>query len=415
MTIVNDSDNRALATNMLKQKLSENLDDAILMLADGTYFSGKKIGAPKISFGEICFNTSITGYQEILTDPSYLGQIINFTFPHIGNIGANSNDYEGKNIKASGLIIREDITNPANYRANKHFNQWLIEQQINGITKIDTRLITQMVRTKGAGYVAIITVTNPLDFNNIDFDAIITKLKSKNHLSGTELANEASQNLQFRWKEEGKWQQSINQHNNHKSGDRHKVVAIDYGAKLNILRCLTEVGFDVEVVGSKATAQEIIALNPDGVFLSNGPGDPAETIKYSKETILTILEKQIPIFGICLGHQLLALASGATTFKMFQGHRGANHPVQNLHNKKVEITSQNHGFAIDPSSLPSHIEVTHISLFDKTIEGIKLKNAPAFSVQYHPESSPGPSDSYYLFQDFFNLVKNEKERKINAK
>ena len=378
--------------------------DAVLIFADGTRFFGYGIGNYGEVIAEICFNTSITGYQEILTDPSYFGQIINFTFPHIGNIGVNPNDIEAKKVRASGLIIREEITNPSNYRSNNHFNNWLTENKLTGICGVDTRLITQKIRQDGAKNVAIIYQQN-LDEKLIE--KVFDKIKNTNDLNGVELALKASENHHYNWNNEAKWVQNQNLYsqNNLK---KYKVVAIDYGAKLNILRCLNEVGCDVQIVPANASFDDILKYQPDGVFLSNGPGDPAETGKYAIITIKKILERKIPLFGICLGHQLLALACGAKTKKMPQGHRGANHPVQNLKNSKVEITSQNHGFCVDKNSLPKNIEITHISLFDGSIEGIKLNDSPAFSVQYHPESSPGPSDSFYLFKEFVELIVNSK-------
>jgi len=374
--------------------------NAVLIFLDGSHFYGYGIGKQGITTGEICFNTAITGYQEILTDPSYCGQIINFTFPHIGNVGTNSFDIEAKLPKASGLIIREPITSPSNYRAQNNFNEWLQKNNLTGICGVDTRKITKLVRANGAKSVAIIFQ------DKIDEKLIaktIEELKKSSDLKGVELASKASLNQKFNWGDEAIWQQKNNKYNSSKKA-KFKVVAIDYGAKLNILRCLTEVGCSVEVVGSQASFAEIMSHNPDGVFLSNGPGDPAETGKYAIPVIQEILKNNIPLFGICLGHQLMALAIGAKTIKMHQGHRGANHPVQNLLNKKVEITSQNHGFCVDAKSLPANAQITHISLFDNSIEGFRLKDKKAFCVQYHPESSPGPSDSFYLFNDFVKLM-----------
>ncbi len=374
--------------------------NAALVFADGSCLHGYGVGKKGLSKGEICFNTSITGYQEILTDPSYCGQIITFTFPHIGNVGVNQEDIEGNSIRACGVIIREPITNPANYRSQDNFNSWLEKNNLTGISGIDTRLITKLIRANGAKTVAIIYQDN-IDEKLIK--NIAAEIKKTPDLKGVELASVASENKQYEWPSEGKWQQENNAYNQVLK-KKFKVVAIDYGAKLNILRCLTEIGCDVKILGAKANFKEIMAHNPDGVFLSNGPGDPAESGKYAIPMIQEILKNKIPLFGICLGHQLLALAVGAKTSKMHQGHRGANHPVQNLKNKKVEITSQNHGFCVDSNSLPKNAEVTHISLFDNTIEGIKIKDAPAFSVQYHPESSPGPDDSFYLFEQFIELM-----------
>ena len=378
--------------------------DAVLIFADGSKFYGYGIGKEGLAFGEVCFNTSVTGYQEILTDPSYSVQIINFTFPHIGNVGANDEDIEAKKVRANGLIVREPITNSSNYRANISFNEWLKKHNLTGISGVDTRQITKKIRQDGAKNVAIVFEEN---LSEKSIEEAHEKIKNIGDLDGVELALKASENKVYDWQNEGNWDQRNNTYNSSKD-NIYKVVAIDFGAKLNILRCLKQVGCDVTVLPANATFADIEKINPDGVFLSNGPGDPAETGKYSIPTIQKVLEKNIPLFGICLGHQLLALAVGAKTTKMHQGHRGANHPVQDLRSKKVEITSQNHGFCVDKSSLPSDVEITHISLFDNTIEGIKLKNKPAFSVQYHPESSPGPSDSFYLFEEFVELIKKHK-------
>ena len=375
--------------------------DAALVFLDGSYILGYGVGAKGITKGEICFNTSITGYQEIITDPSYSGQIINFTFPHIGNVGINDSDRESISRSAEGIIIRNKITSKSNYRAEIEFNDWLKNQKLTGISGIDTRKVTKVIKKNGACNVAII-FDEKIDEKLIEKTA--KELQKTPNLSGVELAKKASLNEKYKWGKEGAWKQIENSYNQQKS-NKLKVVAIDYGAKLNILRCLTEVGFDVEIVGADTSFEEIQSLKPDGIFLSNGPGDPVETFKYAGAVIKKILDNKIPLFGICLGHQLLALTAGAKTIKMKQGHRGANHPVQDLANSKVEITSQNHGFCVDKDSIPSNVKVTHISLFDKTVEGISLSDAPAFSVQHHPESSPGPNDSFYLFEKFVNLIK----------
>jgi len=385
--------------NILFQK-SKN---AVLIFPNGSIYSGYGIGNEGVAIGEICFNTSITGYQEILTDPSYAGQIINFTFPHTGNVGVNDNDIESRSVQAKGLIIKEAVTNPSNYRSQNHLNKWLQKNNLIGICGVDTRQITKNIRLDGAKTVAII---HAKQISQNDIDKALVKIKEIEDLKGIELASIASENRNYNWNKQAKW----NQHENSyklSSEKNFTVVAIDYGAKLNILRCFTEVGCEVKIVGSKTSYDEIMQYKPDGVFLSNGPGDPAETGKYAISTIKKILENNIPLFGICLGHQLLALANGAKTVKMHQGHRGANHPVQNIKTKKVEITSQNHGFCVEKESLPKNIEITHISLFDNSIEGIKVKDKPAFSVQYHPESSPGPSDSFYLFKEFIKMMKNK--------
>ena len=379
---------------------NSQFNNAALIFPDGEVIYGFGIGKKGKTLGEICFNTAMTGYQETLSDPSYSGQIITFTFPHIGNVGVNEDDIESLQPKAKGLIIRENITKPANYRSTNNLNDWLIKNNITGIYGVDTRKVTKDMRNKGARTVAVIYDDN---IKNIDVDSIIKQIKETPNLKGVELASDASVGKKYKWQNQGVWSHNDNAY--HKVSDRSlKVVAIDYGAKLNILRCLTEMGCDVQVVDAKATVEDILNYKPDGVFLSNGPGDPFETGKYAIPVINELLEKNIPIFGICLGHQLLCLACGAKTVKMQQGHRGANHPVQNLNTKKVEITSQNHGFVVDQNSLPDSLEITHISLFDKTIEGVKVKDKKAFSVQHHPESSPGPNDSYYLFGEFVKLM-----------
>ena len=380
--------------------------NAVLIFPDSECFYGYGIGKMGKITGEICFNTSITGYQEIITDPSYSGQIINFTFPHIGNVGVNDDDIESKQVRAKGLIVRELVTNPSNYRANSHFENFLIKNNLTGIANVDTRAITKKIRQSGANTVAIIYQDE--EINKTDIEKTIKEINSKPNLQGVELASIASENKNYNWGNQGLWNVELNSYEAIKKFDKTKntlkVVAIDFGAKLNILRCLTQLGIDVEVVGAKASFEEILSLKPDGIFLSNGPGDPAQTAKYTNEVIKKILSAKIPLFGICLGHQLIALALGAKTIKMAQGHRGANHPVKNLITNKVEITSQNHGFCVDEKTLPSNVEITHISLFDKTIEGLRVTDSPAFCVQYHPESSPGPSDSFYLFNDFLNLI-----------
>lgn len=378
--------------------------NAVLIFPDGLTFWGFGVGKQAITYGEICFNTSITGYQEILTDPSYAGQIINFTFPHIGNVGVNAQDIEAKKVRAKGLIIRESITNPSNYRANNHFNQWLVSNELTGICGVDTRAITKKIRSDGAKTVVIIYQDN---ITNEDIALVLSKIKTSSDLSGVELACKVSEGRAYSYEKQGVWLQQQNCYQAVKE-KKFKVVAIDFGSKLNIIRCLMQVGLEVEVVGADASFEEIMKFKPDGIFLSNGPGDPMQTAKIVSEVIVKILEHKIPLFGICLGHQLLAIALGAKTHKMPLGHRGANHPVQNIKTKKVEITSQNHGFCVDKNTLPKNVEITHISLFDNSIEGIRAKDSPAFSVQYHPESSPGPNDSFYLFEEFVELIKQKK-------
>ena len=385
-------------------KLIANKDiDAVLCLADGSYFFGRGVGKKNEAIGEICFNTSITGYQEILTDPSYAGQIITFTFPHIGNVGCNDDDNEKLNPKCSGLVIRENITEDSNYRSKTHLNSWLEKHNLTGICGVDTRALTRKIRTQGAKNV-IIAFVNPGE--EIDTDKLIAKIADLPDLDGAELCSVVSTEKNYDWK--NGFAKSFVYEPKGNFTETYNVVVTDYGVKENILRCLVENGFKVTVLPAQASYADIMKNNPDGVFLSNGPGDPGETGKYAREVIKKLLDDELPIFGICMGHQLLSLAAGLRTVKMHQGHRGANHPVKNLLKNTVEITSHNHGFCVENKNLPANIEVTHLSLFDGTIEGIQFKDKPAFSVQYHPESSPGPHDSRYLFEQFYNLIKSKK-------
>jgi carbamoyl-phosphate synthase small subunit len=376
---------------------------AALVLADGKVFFGQGIGAKGTTLGEICFNTGMTGYQEILTDPSYAGQIITFTFPHIGNTGANAEDIESAQPCVRGLIVREPITPPSNYRHQDHFQHWLQKNNIIGISGIDTRALTRYIRHAGAQNAIICHVSKA---SKLNIESLLEKVKAHPSLEGMELAKSASVGTIYPWKETT-W---CHTHGYSKplQGPAYKVVAIDYGAKLNILRHLACLNCEVIVVPSTTSAQEILAYNPDGVFLSNGPGDPFATGQYALAVLQELIAKNIPIFGICLGHQLLALAMGCKTTKMPKGHRGSNHPVLHLASGRVEITSQNHGFVVDETTLPKDAKVTHRSLFDQTIEGLEFKDKTVFSVQYHPESSPGPHDSQYLFQQFVTLMENHK-------
>ncbi|MCB1783969.1 MAG: glutamine-hydrolyzing carbamoyl-phosphate synthase small subunit [Alphaproteobacteria bacterium] len=371
---------------------------AVIVLSNGQVIKGMGIGAPARACGEICFNTSMTGYQEILTDPSYAGQIITFTFPHIGNVGTNKEDIETINPAARGLIVREDITSPSNWRAAKDFDNWLKDNNLPGICGVDTRALTRMIRDSGAPKGVICHAPD----GNFDIEALTKEAQDWPGLKGMDLAKEVSCTQSYSWNE-ALWTRE----NGYEKQENPscKVVAVDFGAKRNILRCLAAAGCDVTVVPGNATAQDILAHKPDGVFLSNGPGDPEATGKYAVPMVKELLGKNMPIFGICLGHQILALALGGKTRKMHLGHRGANHPVKDLKTGKVEITSQNHGFEVIAESLPQDVEVSHISLFDGTNEGIALKNKPVFSVQYHPEASPGPLDSHYLFDRFVEMIK----------
>ncbi|NDF11822.1 MAG: carbamoyl-phosphate synthase small subunit [Proteobacteria bacterium] len=379
--------------------------NAVLILADGKTFSGFGIGKEGTTLAEICFNTAITGYQEILTDPSYAGQIVTFTFPHIGNVGTNVEDTEAKQVYANGLVIRAPITNPSNFRSSQHLNDWLIKNNLTGISGVDTRALTAHIRDHGAQNAAIVFDSK----NAIDIEAVKKQLKAHPSMVGMELAAKVSTKAPYEWNEK-RW--ALGKGFVKETKAPFHVVAIDYGVKLNILRCLASAGCRITVVPANTSAKDILAYNPDGVFLSNGPGDPAATGKYSIPVIKDLLDSNIPMLGICLGHQMLGIALGCKTEKMKQGHHGANHPVKDLETGKVEITSQNHGFAISPKGLPSDVIVTHISLFDQTVQGIRVKNSPVFSVQGHPEASPGPQDTHYLFERFVDLM---KENPVAAK
>ena len=378
---------------------------ARLVLADGTVIEGMGIGATGKAVGEVCFNTAITGYQEILTDPSYAGQIITFTFPHIGNVGANDEDIETSNLASAsgvrGCILKADITNPSNYRAAKHLDAWLKARGIIGIAGVDTRALTTLIREKGMPN-AVIAHSPKASFN---LDAMKKEAAAWPGLEGMDLAKEVSCTQRYDW-DETLW--SWNGGFGKLASPRLNVVAMDFGAKRNILRCLAQQGCKVTVVPGDSKAEDILAMNPDGVFLSNGPGDPAATGEYAVPEIRKLVDSGKPVFGICLGHQMLALALGGKTMKMHQGHHGANHPVKDHTTGKVEITSMNHGFAVDVKSLPANVEETHVSLFDGSNCGIQLKGKPVFSVQHHPEASPGPQDSHYLFERFADYMVKAK-------
>ena len=393
---------KAKKTNSKKKS---QIDTGVLILENKRVFKGIGIGYQGEATGEVCFNTSLTGYQEIISDPSYAGQIINFTFPHIGNVGTNKEDYESDNIWTKGVIFNSEVTSPSNYRSFLHLNAWLKKSKIVGITGLDTRSLTNFIRDKGAPK-GTIAYKKTGKFN-------ISKLTNSTikwgGLKNLDLAEKVTTSKNYIWKGLKTWKKEIGYKKNTKSS--FHVVAIDYGIKKNILRYFSDFNCKVTVVSCKTSAEKILALNPNGVFLSNGPGDPAATGKYAINIIKNLIKKNLPIFGICLGHQILALTLGAKTKKMKLGHRGANHPVKNLVHDNVEITSQNHGFEIIRESLPKNIEITHKSLFDNCIEGIRLKNKPVFSVQYHPESNPGPQDSVYLFQEFINNMKKNAKTK----
>lgn len=377
--------------------------DAAVVLEDGTVFWGFGAGIEGVCVGEVCFNTSLTGYQEILTDPSYAGQIITFTFPHIGNVGINAEDVETVTPAVRGCILRADITDPANWRASGqnggHLDDWLKVNNLVAISGVDTRALTRRIRDGGAPRGVIINL--PDADEDIDVEALKEMATAWPGLEGMDLAKEVSCTESYQW-DQAEW--SIGDGYTTQASPKHHVVAVDFGAKLNILRCLAAAGCRVTVVPGNTSADEILALKPDGVFLSNGPGDPAATGVYAVPMIKALLDADIPLFGICLGHQMLSIAAGATTGKMHLGHRGANHPVKDLQTGKVEITSQNHGFVVERDSLPDGVTETHMSLFDGTLEGIRIDGKKAFSVQHHPEASPGPQDSHYLFQRFVEMM-----------
>jgi len=377
----------------------------VLVLENRQIFKGIGIGYEGTATGEVCFNTSITGYQEIISDPSYSGQIINFTFPHIGNVGTNKEDHESDKVWTKGVIFNSEITNPSNYRSLKNLDLWLKKNKIVGLTGLDTRSLTNFIRDKGAPK-GTISNNKKGNFNLKKLINISTKWPG---LNGLDLAKNVTTQKKYIWSGFKTWNKKKGFEKN--KNKNFKIVAIDYGIKKNILRYFSNFKCDVLVVPCQTSAEQILKLKPDGIFLSNGPGDPAATGKYAIKIIQNLIKSNIPIFGICLGHQLLALALKAKTKKMKIGHRGANHPVKNLVNDKVEITSQNHGFEVVKESLPKNVEMTHKSLFDNSVEGIKLKNKPVFSVQYHPESNPGPQDSHYLFNQFINLVKKNAKKK----
>jgi len=389
----------------INSKNNHQINTGVLVLENKKVFKGIGIGYEGEATGEVCFNTSLTGYQEIISDPSYAGQIINFTFPHIGNVGTNREDIESDKIWTRGVIFNSEITDPSNYRAFLHLDLWLKKNKIVGLTGLDTRSLTNFIRDKGAPK-GTIAFSKKQKFN-------ISKLTNTtlkwSGLKNLDLAKEVSTQKNYIWKGFKTWKKKDGFVKNKKN--QFHVVAIDYGIKKNILRYFSDFNCKVTVVHCKTSAEKILSLKPNGIFLSNGPGDPAATGKYAINIIKNLIKKNIPIFGICLGHQILALALGGKTKKMKLGHRGANHPVKNLIHDNVEITSQNHGFEVVKETLPKNIEVTHKSLFDNSIEGIKLKNKPVFSVQYHPESNPGPQDSVYLFKEFINNMKKNAKKK----
>ena len=392
------------AKKINSKKISQ-IHTGILVLENKNIFKGIGIGYQGTATGEVCFNTSLTGYQEIISDPSYAGQIINFTFPHIGNVGTNDEDHESDKIWTKGVIFNSEITSPSNYRALKNLDTWLKKNKIIGITGLDTRSLTNFIRDKGAPKGTISNSEN----GKFNINKLTNQTIKWNGLKNLDLAEKVTTKKNYIWSGFKTWKKE-NGYLKNKNKSLH-VVAIDYGIKKNILRYFSDFNCKVTIVSCKTNAKEISKLKPNGIFLSNGPGDPAATGKYAITIIKELIKNNLPIFGICLGHQILALALGAKTKKMKIGHRGANHPVKNLIKDNVEITSQNHGFEIIKETLPKNIKVTHKSLFDNCIEGIKLKNKPVFSVQYHPESNPGPQDSIYLFQEFINNMKKNAKKK----
>jgi carbamoyl-phosphate synthase small subunit len=375
---------------------------ACLALADGTVFFGKGFGATGQTTAELCFNTAMTGYQEIMTDPSYAGQIVTFTFPHIGNTGTTPEDDETAEPFAAGMVVKWDPTEPSNWRSAEDLHSWLRRTGRIAIGGLDTRRLTRAIRHQGAPHVALAHDPD----GNFDIAALVAAARAFNGLVGLDLAGQVTCAQSYRWDEmRWAWPQGYQR----QTAPVHKVVAIDYGAKRNILRCLASAGCDVTVLPATATAEDVLALSPDGLFLSNGPGDPEATGVYAVPMIQGVLERTaMPIFGICLGHQMLALSLGARTIKMNHGHHGANHPVKDLETGKVEITSMNHGFTVDSQTLPEGVKETHVSLFDGSNCGIRMTDRPVFSVQYHPEASPGPQDSYYLFERFAAAMADQK-------
>ena len=378
---------------------------ALLVLANGTVIEGKGAGAVGSVVAEVCFNTALTGYQEILTDPSYSSQIVTFTFPHVGNVGANDEDIEdlhpARKSGAVGAIFKADITKPSSYRSASHFNDWLKRRGIVSLSGVDTRALTTLIRANGMPNAVI--AHDPS--GKFDIEALKKKAKEWHGLLDLDLAKDVTSGQSQGWSEGAwVWNEGFAENSAH---DIH-VVALDYGIKRNILRLITGLGAKVTVLPATAAAEDVLALKPDGIFLSNGPGDPAATGRYAVPEIAKLAESGIPLFGICLGHQMLALALGGATLKMHQGHHGANHPVKDFTTGKVEIVSMNHGFAVDAKSLPKNVEETHVSLFDGSNCGLRLSGKPVFSVQHHPEASPGPQDSHYLFRRFFNLMRERR-------
>ncbi|MEM7616789.1 MAG: glutamine-hydrolyzing carbamoyl-phosphate synthase small subunit [Pseudomonadota bacterium] len=387
--------------------------NAMIIFADSTILYGYGLGFVGSTSGEICFNTAMTGYQEILTDPSYSQQIINFNFPHIGNVGVNDIDVESANVKIKGAIFRNDITGPSNYRSQNNLIDYLTINQIPAICDVDTRFITRKIRSEGVQNVTIINLGEQ-QIDSVNIEEEIKKLQQMPSLAGMELALQNTAAKAINWQEKP-WQiqsQSQSQFQSNNKMSNGKIVLIDFGCKYNIARLLVAENFEVTIVPANTTFDDIMKLSPDGIFLSNGPGDPAATAAYAAPVIKQLITADLPIYGICLGHQLLSISLGCHTEKMHQGHRGANHPIQDLSDKKVYITSQNHGFVVSDDNLPVNVEVTHRSLFDQTIQAIRVKNKPIFSVQGHPEASPGPHDYQIFFKNFVDEVTKYNKNKL---
>ena len=380
---------------------STNRPTACLALADGTLFFGKGFGAKGETTAELCFNTAMTGYQEIMTDPSYAGQIVTFTFPHVGNVGVNPDDDESGDPVAAGIVVKWDPTEPSSWRSAEALDGWMAKRGRIGIGGVDTRRLTRAIRQQGAPHVALSHDPE----GNFDIEALVAAARGFPGLVGLDLAKQVTCAQTYQWNQmRWAWPDGFQP----RTEPGHRVVALDYGAKRNILRSLASAGCDVTVLPATATADEILAHDPQGLFLSNGPGDPAATGEYAVPTVQEVLAKsQIPVFGICLGHQILARALGAQTIKMNHGHHGANHPVKNIETGKVEITSMNHGFTVDSQTLPDGVKETHVSLFDGSNCGIRMTDRPVYSVQYHPEASPGPQDSLYLFERFRDAIREQ--------
>jgi carbamoyl-phosphate synthase small subunit len=394
---------KPIAMPALKASAQPDGATGVLVLANGEVAWGRGFGAEGVAVGEVCFHTAMTGYQEIMTDPSFAGQIITFTFPHIGNVGVNPDDIEADAPHALGMIVREEVTAASNFRAVERLDGWMQRHARIGLSGIDTRALTRRIRVAGAPNGVVAHSADGV----FDLDALLSMAQGWPGLEGMDLAKSVSTQTHYAWgetREGGPWRLGFG-YDAGEGGERPHVVAIDYGSKHNIFRNLVHAGAKVTVLNAEATFEQVMALSPDGIFLSNGPGDPAATGDYAVPVIRQLLDTGKPLFGICLGHQLLGLAVGATTTKMFQGHRGANHPVKRLSDGAVEITSMNHGFAVERDSLPANVRETHVSLFDGSNAGLELTDRPAFSVQYHPEASPGPQDSLYLFERFVGSLR----------